>query len=33
MRRPLLHAVRVVALGVLLGAVLYAGYLTLGMVA
>ncbi len=30
MKRPLLHAVRVVALGVGLGVVLYLGYLALG---
>jgi hypothetical protein len=29
-RKPLSHAARVVALGVLLGLVLYAGYLALG---
>lgn len=31
MKRSLLHALRVVALGVGLGAVLYVGYLALGM--
>jgi hypothetical protein len=29
--RPLAHTLRVVALGLLLGAVLYLGYLALGM--
>lgn len=31
MRRALLHALRVVGLGLLLGALLYAGYIALGM--
>ena len=31
MSRPLGHALRVVALGLLLGVVLYLGYLALGM--
>jgi hypothetical protein len=30
-KRPLVHALRVVALGLGLGVVLYAGYLALGM--
>jgi hypothetical protein len=29
--RPLAHALRIVALGLLIGAVLYLGYLALGM--
>jgi hypothetical protein len=31
-RRPVVHALRVVALGLLLGIVLYVGYLALGVV-
>lgn len=31
MSRPLLHALRVVVLGLLLGVLLYAGYIALGM--
>lgn len=31
MKRSLLHALRIVGLGVALGVVLYAGYLALGM--
>lgn len=31
MNRPIAHALRIVALGLLLGVVLYVGYLALGM--
>ena len=31
MRRPLLHALRIIALGLGLGVLLYAGYLAFGM--